>query len=267
LSRVSFTSACTFRTNPYRFIDQLRQTLAGEIWASLSNACLTHVKLGMPSLPVGDVYIHPDATSSMIPHLKPHLPHASMELYVVQVPPAPDSTVFATFPPAESPPKSRDWAVGVLGITGMPETELWFWSSVEGAPALDVDEDREERFRSAYAQFEQMLRSISNIHPEKETLLVGSLHSGIASYIPISSRGRQSPVWNKLIFSKDYLPPPDSRAQVIGSKYIFKRMAVEDLKDVIQTSMVLRSEATLATTSSTGGYLASSEDRRAQAWC
>jgi len=171
LSRVSFTSACTFRTNPYRLIDQLlRQTLAGEIWVSPSNACLTHVKLGMPSLPVGDVYIHPDATSSVIPHLKAHLPHASTELYVVQVPPAPDSTVFATFPPAESPLKSRDWAVGVLGITGMPETELWFWSSVEGTPAIDVDEDREERFRSAYAQFEQMFtpesRPISPSPPE-----------------------------------------------------------------------------------------------------
>ena len=82
-----------------QLIDQLlRQTLAGEIWASLSNACLTHVKLGMPSLPVGGVYAHPDATSSMIPHLKAHLLHASTELYVVQVPPAPDSTVFATFP-------------------------------------------------------------------------------------------------------------------------------------------------------------------------
>ena len=107
---------------------------AGEIWASPFNACLTHVKLGMPSLPVGDVYIHPDATSSMIPHLKAHLPPASTELYVVQVPPAPDSTVFPTFPPAESPPKSRDWVVGALGITGMSETELWFWSSVEERP-------------------------------------------------------------------------------------------------------------------------------------
>jgi hypothetical protein len=42
---------------------------------------------------------------------------------------------------------------------------------------------------------------------------------------------------------------------------------MEDLNDVIQTSTVLRSEATLAKTSSTGAYLASSEDRRAQAWC
>jgi len=135
-----------------------------------------------------NVYIHLDATSSILPHLKAHLPQASTELYVVQVPPAPNSTVLATFPPTESPPGSSAWAVGVLGITGMPETEFFFWSSVEAAPTINRDED-EERFRTAYAQFEQMLEFISHRkHPEKETLIVGSLHSSIASYIPISSR-------------------------------------------------------------------------------
>jgi len=105
-----------------------------------------------------NVYIHLDATSSILPHLKAHLPHASTELYVVEIPPAPNSTVLATFPPTKSPPESSAWAVGVLGIVGMPdtETEFFFWSSVEVAPTINGDED-EEHFRTAYAQFEQML--------------------------------------------------------------------------------------------------------------
>ena len=70
-----------------------------------------------------NVYIHPDATSSILPHLKTHPPHASTELYVMEVPPASNSTVLATFPPTKTPPESSAWAVGVLGVTGMPETK------------------------------------------------------------------------------------------------------------------------------------------------
>jgi ribosomal protein S18 acetylase RimI-like enzyme len=220
----------------------------------------------MPSSEVGDVYIHPNSTSSLIPHLKAHLPYVSSMLYVIQVPPAPVPIVFATFPPDESPPESKDWAVGVLGITDLPESEFWFWSSTEGASAINVDKDEKECFCSAYAQFKQMLKLISNIYPKKETLLVDSLHSRIAFYLPIS-RGDPGSVWNKLVFSKDYLPSPDHRAQVLGSKYIFKRVEVKDLDDVIQTSTIPRSKTALAATSSTGAYLASSEDKRAQAWC
>ena len=242
--------------------------MAGEALAALFNAFLIHVKVGMPSLAVGDVYIHPDANSSVAPHLKAHLPYSSTELYVVQVPPAPDSTVFATFPPTESPSKSGDWSVGVLGITGTPQTEFWFWSSAEGAPTINVDEDGEDHFQSAYAQFERMLKLISKMHPKKETLRVGSLHHRIAYHIPqtIPREVQRIAVFNNLVFSKDSLPPPDSRTQVIGLKYIFKEVAVEDLDDVVETSTVVRIKASLAATSSTGAYLASSEDRRAQAW-
>jgi hypothetical protein len=156
-----------------------------------------------PSTMDDSVYIHLDATSSILPHLMAHLPHASTELYVVEVPPAANSMVLATFPPTKSPPESSPWAVGVLGITGMPETEFFFWSSVEAPPMTSGDED-EEHFRMAYAQFEKMLKFISRKHPEKETLIVGSLHSTIASYIPISSRCHLS-TWTKFAFSKDYL--------------------------------------------------------------
>jgi hypothetical protein len=211
------------------------------------------------------IYIHLDPTSSILPHLKAYLPHASTELYVVEVPPAPNSTVLATFPPTESPPKSSPWALGVLGITDMPETEFWFWSSVEAAPTINRDED-EERFRTAYVQFEQMLRFICRIHPEKETLLVGSLHSGIASYIPISSRDYWSE-WIKLAFSKHFLPAPSPCTQDIESKYIFERMSMEELDEVVQTSTVPRFKESLACASNTGAYLLSSEERRAQAWC
>ncbi|KAF8499784.1 hypothetical protein F5888DRAFT_1685598 [Russula emetica] len=155
-----------------------------------------------------NVYIHLDATSSILPHLKAHLPHASTELYVVGVPPAPNSTVLATFPPTKSPPESSAWAVGVLGITGRQETEFLFWSSVEAAPTINRDED-EEHFRTAYARFEQMLKFISRKHPEKDTLMVGSLHSSIASYIPISSRCYLG-TFTKLAFSIDFLLPPNS---------------------------------------------------------
>ena len=223
----------------------------------------------MPSSTVYDIYIHPDANSSVAPHLKAHLPYASTELYVVQVPPAPDSTVFATFPPTFPPPKSEDWSVGVLGITGKAQTEFWFWSSAEGAPTINVDEDGEAHFRSAYAQFERMLKLISKMCPKKETLRVGSLHPRIASHIPqtIPREVRRILVLDDLVFSKDSLPSPDSRTQVIGPKYIFKEVAVEDLDDVVETSTVVRVKASLAAASSTGAYLSSSEDRRAQAWC
>src|SRR6267154_4342924 len=213
-----------------------------------------------------NVYIHLDATSSILPHLKAHLPHASTELYVVEVPPAPNSMVLATFPPTKSPPESSTWAVGVLGITSMPETEFFFWSSVEAAPTINSDED-EERFRTAYAQFELMLQFISRRkHPEKETLMVGSLHSRIASYIPISSISHLS-TWTKLAFSQDFLPPPSSYSKDIESKYIFKRMGMEDLDEVVKTSTVPRIKATLARAPNTGAYLRSSEERRVQAWC
>ena|SRR6266403_4028394 len=90
-----------------------------------------------PSMMDSDIYVHLNPTSSIIPHLKAHLPHASTELYVVEVPPAPDSTVLASFPPAESSPESSAWAVGVPGITDMPETEFWIWSSVETVPMIN----------------------------------------------------------------------------------------------------------------------------------
>ena len=211
------------------------------------------------------VYAHLDATSSILPHLKAHLPHASTEVYVVEVPPAPNSTVLATFPSTKSPPESNPWAVGVLGITGMFETEFLFWSSVEAAPTINRDEN-EEHFRTAYAQFKQMLKFISRKYPEKETLMVGSLHSRIASYIPMSSRCHQS-TWIKFAFCKDFLPPPSSYSQDIESKYIFKRMGMEELDEVVQTSTVPRVKAFLARVPNTGAYLKSSEERRAQAWC
>lgn len=218
-----------------------------------------------PSTMDDSVYIHLDATSSILPHLMAHLPHASTELYVVEVPPAANYMVLATFPPTKSPPESSPWAVGVLGITGMPETEFFFWSSVEAPSTTNGDED-EEHFRMAYAQFEKMLKFISGKHPEQETLMVGSLHSTIASYIPFSSRCRLS-TWTKFAFSKDFLPPPSSYSQEIESKYIFKRMGMEDLDEVVQTSTVLRNKTTLARAPNTGAYLRSSEVRRAQAWC
>ena len=212
-----------------------------------------------------NIYTHPDASSSILPHLKAHLPHASTELYVVEVPPAPNSTVLATFPPAESPPESSTWAVGVLGITGEYDTEFLFWSSVAAAPRTNGDEG-EAGFRVAYAQLEQMLKFISRKHPEKETLMVGPLHSSIASYIP-TSFGYDRSTWTKLVFSKDYLPPPSSYSKDIGSNYFFKRMGIEELDEVVQTSTVPRYKEMLACAPNTGAYLTSSEDGRAQAWC
>ena len=212
-----------------------------------------------------DVYIHPDATSSISPHLKAHLPHASTELYVVEVPPTPNSMVLATFPPTKSPPESNAWAVGVLGIKSMPEAEFYFWSSAEATSTIDGDDD-EERFRPAYAQFKQMLKFISRKHPEKDTMVVDSLHCSIASYIPTSSRSYLG-TWTKLAFSKDFLPLPSSHSQDVKSKYIFKGMGMEDLDEVVQTSTVPRNKATLARAPNTAAYLRSSEEKRAQAWC
>jgi ribosomal protein S18 acetylase RimI-like enzyme len=145
---------------------------------------------------------------------------------------------------------------------------------VEAAPTPTInrdEDDEEEHFRAAYAQFEQMLKFIGRKHPEKDTLMVDSLHSSIASHIPISSICDQS-TWTKLAFSKDYfLPPaggpPSSYSQDIESKYIFKRMRVEDLDEVVRTSAVPRDKAALARAQNTGAYLRSSEERRAQAWC
>jgi hypothetical protein len=96
--------------------------------------------------------------------------------------------------------------------------------------------------------------------------MVGSLHSSIASYIPISSRCYLS-TWTKLAFCQDFLPPPGSYSQDIESKYIFKRMGMGVLDEVVQTSTVPRNKATLARAPITGAYLRSSEERRAQAWC
>ena len=139
---------------------------------------------------------------------------------------------------------------------------------MERLPSTDCDEDgEEERFRVAYTQYEQMLRFIGRMYPERETLLVGSLHSRIASYIPISSRSDDYSTWTTLVFSKDLLPPLDSLSQHIESTYTFKRVTVEDLDEAIQTSTVLRVKTALAAASNTGAYLASSEERRAQAWC
>ncbi|KAI0256219.1 hypothetical protein BJV78DRAFT_1273118 [Lactifluus subvellereus] len=203
------------------------------------------------------VYIHPDATSSVLPHLKARLPDAATQLYVVEVPPAPASTVLATFPPSESPPEPLVWSIGVIGIIDSPvlDTEFWFWSSAEEASTTSEDADKEERFRTAYTQFVQMLKLIGRVYPEKGTLVVGSLHTRIA------------PLLAKFTFSEGSLPPQDSRAQSIGSKYFFGSMAVEELDEVVQTSLAPRTKTTLAAASNTGAYLVSSEEKRAQAWC
>jgi ribosomal protein S18 acetylase RimI-like enzyme len=211
------------------------------------------------------VYVHPDATSSVVPHLRAHLPDAATELYVVEVPPAPASTLLATF--LEFTPGSAVWSVGVIAITGAPETEFWFWSSAEEVPTTGEDADNDDRFQTAYVQFVQMLKFVGRMHPEKGTLSVGSLHTWIASHIPRSSRDYLSPPWTKFAFSKDSLPPPNSSAQGIGSKYFFKSMGVEELDEVVQTSAIPRTKATLAAASNTAAYPMSSEEKRAQAWC
>ncbi|KAI0266653.1 hypothetical protein BC834DRAFT_872895 [Gloeopeniophorella convolvens] len=213
------------------------------------------------------IYVHPDAASSIGPHLKARLPQAAVSLYGVEVPPTADATVVATFPPISPPPQDGLWAVAVLGITGRIETDCWFWSSAEAAPAADDDSSTEEHFRAAYAQLEQVLRYIARLCPEKETLIIGSLHTRIAYCIPCSCKLYETLVWDKLLFTVDTLPPPDSRTEAIRAKYTFKRMESEDLDEVIKTSTVLRHKAALASVSSTGAYLASSEDKRAQAWC
>lgn len=232
----------------------------------LNHILIIYAKLD--SLMADGVYIHLDATSSVLPHLKARLPDAATQLYVVQVPPAPASTVLATFPPSESPPESLVWSIGVIGITGAPETEFWFWSSAEEAHTTSEDADKDkEDFRTAYTQFAQMLKFIGRAYPEKGTLFVGSLHTWVASHIPCSSRNYMSGPWVKFVFSEDTLPLQDSRAQGIGSMYFFESMAVEELDEVIQTSTVLRTKTTLAAASNTGAYLVSSEEKRAQAWC
>ncbi|KAI0266654.1 hypothetical protein BC834DRAFT_872899 [Gloeopeniophorella convolvens] len=218
-------------------------------------------------MPGDGIYVHPNAASSIGPHLRARLPQAAVPLYGVEVPPTADATVVATFPPTSSPPQDGLWAVAVLGITGRIETDCWFWSSVEAAPAADDDASTEGRFRGAYAQLEQVLQYIARLRPEKETLIIGSLHTKVASYMPGSCKLYETLVWDKLLFTVDTLPPPDSRTEAIRAKYTFKRMELEDLDEVIKTSTVLRHKAALASVSSTGAYLASSEDKRAQAWC
>jgi FR47-like protein len=215
---------------------------------------------------IDGIYIHPDATLSVVPHLKAHLPVTATQLYVVEVPPDPVSTVLATFPPSETPPESSAWSIGVIAITGRPETEFWFWSSAEEAPTLGEDADQ-ERFRAAYAQFVQMLKFICRMCPEKGTLAVGSLYTWIASHIPRSSRSYLSPPWIKFAFSKDSLPPQKSSAQGIRSKYFFKSMAAEELDEAVQMSAIRRDKVTLAAASNTGAYTMSSEEKRVQAWC
>jgi len=147
----------------------------------------------------------------------------------------------------------------------MFETEFYFWSSVEAAPTMNM-EDQEEDFCTAYAQFEQMLRFISRKHPEKDTLMIGSLHSKIAAFVPVSTTCYFRN-WTKLAFSKDFLPPPSSYSHDIESKYIFKRLGMDDLDEVIQTSAVPRVKSSLACAPNTGAYLRSSEESHAQAWC
>jgi hypothetical protein len=120
-------------------------------------------------------------------------------------------------------------------------------------------------FRTAYAQFVQMLKFICRMYPEKGTLAVGSLHTSIACHYPVLPGVTLSPPWIKFSFSEDSLPPRNSSAQVIISKYFFKSMAAEAL-EVVQTSAIRRDKVTLAAASNTGAYNMSSEDKRAQAW-
>jgi hypothetical protein len=215
---------------------------------------------------IDGIHIHPDATLYVLPHLKAYLPDAATQLYVVEVPPSPVSTVLATFPPSETPPESSAWSIGIIAITGRPETEFWFWSSAEAAPTSGEDADQ-ERFSTAYAQFVQMLKFICRMYPEKGTLAVGSLHTSIASHIPRSSMSYLSPPWIKFTFSKDSLSPQNSSAQGIKSKYFFKSMAAEELDEVVQTSAIRRNKVTLAAASNAGAYTMSSEEKLAQAWC
>src|SRR5260370_9451987 len=99
-----------------------------------------------------------------------------------------------------------------------------------------------------------MLKLISRKRPEKESLMIGSLHSNIASYIPMSSIYHLSP-WTKLAFNKDFLPPPSSYSQDLESKYIFRRMEIEELEKVIQTPTAPRAQASLARAPNTGPHL------------
>jgi hypothetical protein len=107
------------------------------------------------------------------------------------------------------------------------------------------------------------------MYPKKEALQVRSRHPRIASHIPrtIPCEVQRIAVLEVLVFSKDFLPPPDSRTHVIGSKYIFKGVVVEDLDDVVETSTIVRVKASPAAASTTRACLASSKDKRAQAWC
>ena len=71
---------------------------------------------------------------------------------------------------------------------------------VEAAPIINRGEDEEQFWYGVVAQFEYLVNFISRReHPEKDTLMDGSLHSSIASYIPISSSCHLS-TWTKLAF-------------------------------------------------------------------
>jgi hypothetical protein len=119
-------------------------------------------------LPAWVEHIYLVATSSILPHLKAYLPHASTELYVVEISPAPNYTELATFPLTKSPPESSAWTVGGLGITGILETEFLFM--VLGGSSWTINRYGDEKRHFV----RRTPRYYSLVVVEKETLMVGS---------------------------------------------------------------------------------------------
>ncbi|KAI0066201.1 hypothetical protein BV25DRAFT_1514696 [Artomyces pyxidatus] len=214
---------------------------------------------------MAQVYVHPDASSTVRPHLNSHLPSAIVVEHLLSNPPSQSSTFIASFPPSGHPLSPAPWSAAVVDLSRPNETELWFWSSAEESQG---SEGEESDFRDASAHLLAVLTLMARMCPGKEKLKIGNLNSLFFPHIPPPSVLWVSEKYSKLVFYPSTLPGPSESKRGTLAQYSFRKMDPVDLVHVVASTSIPRNVVTLAKASSTAAYpTGSSGPEQAHAWC
>ncbi|KAI0315105.1 hypothetical protein OF83DRAFT_1062701 [Amylostereum chailletii] len=227
--------------------------------------------------PTTTFYEHPDPERTVLPHLLPHLPRSTTQLYLTRA--HLPGTVLASFPPTSPPTPEETWSTARLDLARPGDTQCWFWCSLEASldtrhnasPDASTADIPIPTWSLASTHLTSFLIHIANTHPALPALLLGSLSRALFARLP-PSQITYSSSWAKMVFSSAALTPADAR---LREAYAFRPLDEDDFEAVERTSTVKRTRETLRRSSNTGAYLLSppppaavATDRvPASAWC
>jgi GNAT superfamily N-acetyltransferase len=145
---------------------------------------------------------------------------------------------------------------------------MWFWCSAEDRLSdFEAGADDESLQSGTERQLLSMLAFVAQRYWDVQSLIIGSLHTSVASRLLPTIVTQRSPTWAKLIFSRSSLPALTDASHKSKDGLIFGTVTDDDIEEVIATSGVLRKRTTLLASSNTAVYHGARPNASAIAWC